>query len=160
MADTGLRVAVTGASGYVGSRLIERLERETWIEFVLTMDARPSAAAYGGKVAKVQQDITHPFPHLFAERRIDTVVHLAYVLNPGRRGNHAHRVNVSGAERVLEACEAAEVKHTLYLSSTSVYGAHPDNPGLPYGRRPDPTHPRISVQRGQSRGRVYSQRLR
>jgi len=30
----------------------------------------------------------------------------------------------------LEACRQAEVKHIVYLSSHTVYGAHPDNAGL------------------------------
>ncbi len=127
MADAGLRVAVTGASGYIGSLLISRLEREASIEFILALDASPATGRRSDKVASVRQDVTEPFPDLFAEHRIETVVHLAYVLNPGRDGADARRVNVSGTERVVEACEVAAVRHILYLSSTSVYGAHPDN---------------------------------
>ena len=69
-----------------------------------------------------------PFPDLFAKHRIGSVVHLAYLLNPGRRRQVSWRVNVTGTDNVLEACAAADVRHILYFSSTSVYGAHPDNP--------------------------------
>ena len=127
MADSGLRVAVTGAAGYIGSLLISRLECEASIEFILALDASPATGRHSDKVASVRQDVTEPFPDLFAEHRIETVVHLAYVLNPGRDGADARRVNVSGTAHMVEACEVAAVRHILYLSSTSVYGAHPDN---------------------------------
>ena len=50
------------------------------------------------------------------------------MLNPGRRPYLARRVNVSGTNHTIEACSNADVAQIIYLSSTSVYGAHPDNP--------------------------------
>ena len=37
-------------------------------------------------------------------------------------------MNIGGARNVLDACDRSGISHILYLSSTSVYGAHPDNP--------------------------------
>ena len=130
MTDSRLRVAVTGASGYIGSRLVHRLQSSESVEFILAMDIRPPDVDYSNRVAFVRQDIGEPFPDLFADHRIDSVVHLAYLLNPGRRRQVSRRVNVTGTDNVLEACAAAGVLHILYFSSTSVYGAHPDNPDL------------------------------
>ena len=128
MNDSRLRVAVTGASGYIGSRLIRQLQSSENVEFVLAMDIRRPAVDYSDRITFVHQDIGDPFPDLFARHRIGSVVHLAYLLNPGRRREVSWRVNVTGTENVLDACAAADVRHILYLSSTSVYGAHPDNP--------------------------------
>ena len=128
MTDSPLRVAVTGASGYIGSRLIRHLQASEDVEFILAMDIRPPNFDLSDSVAFVQHDIGDPFPGLFARHRIGSVVHLAYLLNPGRRRHVSRRVNVTGTDNVLEACAAAGVRHILYLSSTSVYGAHPDNP--------------------------------
>ena len=128
MTDSPLRVAVTGASGYIGSRLVNCLQESKCVEFVLAMDIRPPDIDYSDRVAFVRQDIGEPFPDLFANHRIDSVVHLAYLLNPGRRRHVSRRVNVTGTDNLIEACAAAGVRHILYFSSTSVYGAHPDNP--------------------------------
>ena len=130
MTDSPLRVAVTGASGYIGSRLIRRLQSSESVEYILAMDIRPPDIDYSDRVTFVYQDIGDPFPDLFARHRIGSVVHLAYLLNPGRRRQVSRRVNVTGTDNVLEACAAAGVRHILYFSSTSVYGAHPDNPDL------------------------------
>ena len=130
MTDAPLRVAVTGASGYIGSRLIRRLQESKGVEFVLAMDIRRPTVEYSDRVAFVQHDIGDPFPDLFANHSIDSVVHLAYLLNPGRLRQVSWRVNVTGTDNLLESCAAANVRHILYLSSTSVYGAHPDNPDL------------------------------
>ena len=128
MTDSPLRVAVTGASGYIGSRLIRQLQSSENVEFVLAMDIRRPDVDYSDPVTFVQHDIGDPFPDLFADHRIGSVVHLAYLLNPGRRRHVSRRVNVTGTDSVLDACAAADVRHVLYLSSTSVYGAHLDNP--------------------------------
>ena len=128
MTDTPLRVAVTGASGYIGSRLVNRLQSSESVEFILAMDIRRPDVEYSDRVTFVRQDVGDPFPDLFADYRIDSVVHLAYLLNPGRRRQVSRRVNVTGADNVLQACAAADVRYVLYFSSTSVYGAHPDNP--------------------------------
>ena len=128
MADGSLRVAVTGASGYLGSRLIERLEECETVSYILATDIRTPSTYYGERTDFVRLDVTKPFPSLLAQHDIDAVIHLAYVLNPGRIRDHARRVNVLGTEHLVEACRNSDVAHVVYLSSTSVYGAHPDNP--------------------------------
>lgn len=128
MADGPLRVAITGASGYLGSRLIERLEGWETVSYILATDIRIPGVPYGERTDFVRLDITEPFPTLLAQHDINAVIHLAYVLNPGRRRDEARRVNVLGTEHLVEACRNSDVEHIIYLSSTSVYGAYPDNP--------------------------------
>ena len=128
MADGPLRVAVTGAAGYLGGRLIERLLDSDTVSYILATDIRAPSSNYGARADFVRLDVTEPFPDLFARNGINVVVHLAYILNPGRRSDLARRVNVSGIDHVIEACSNADVGQIVYLSSTSVYGAHPDNP--------------------------------
>ncbi|MCH8207247.1 MAG: NAD-dependent epimerase/dehydratase family protein [Chloroflexi bacterium] len=126
MSDPARRVAVTGAAGYVGSSLIKRLEREEAVEKVLALDTRHPEKPFGPKVLFQKHDVTAPLADTLAEHTIDSMVHLAFVICP--RGGSARRVNVAGTSNVLEACAQAGVGYLLYLSSTTVYGAHPDNP--------------------------------
>ena len=128
MADR--RVAVTGAAGYIGGRLVERLRDCDSIGGVLAIDRRPIPTQTGGKVEFLQQDVTASLADAFAAHGIDTVVHLAYLMRPSRDSRAARRVNVGGTESVLKACSQVGVARMVYLSSTSVYGAHEDNPPL------------------------------
>ena len=128
MAESPRRIAVTGAAGYIGSLLIRRLEESDAVGGVLALDVREPVSPFGDSVSFVRQDVSQPFPDLFAEHDVDTVVHLAYVLRQGRDREANRRVNVDGTTHTLEASRRAGVRRVVYLSSTSVYGAHPDNP--------------------------------
>lgn len=130
MTEPGRRIAVTGAFGYVGAGLVRRLQKEGAVEAVLAIDVQPAAETPGSKVTYLPHDIARPLPEAFTENAIDTVVHLAYVLRPDRERKAARRVNVGGAANVLDACAEARVGRVIYLSSTSVYGAHADNPPM------------------------------
>ena len=128
MAESIRRVALTGAAGYIGSRLLHRLEREAAIEHILAIDVRPLSGQFSPRVEYRRHDVTVPMADLLAEHRIDAVVHLAFVLRPGRDRAAIRKVNVDGAHSLLDACAQAGVRHIVHLSSTTVYGAHPDNP--------------------------------
>ena len=128
MSEKSRRIAVTGASGYVGTVLIRELVEREDVDGILAIDVREPRQDLGGKVSFVRQDVSEPFPGLFAADEIDTVVHLAYLLRQGRNREANRRVNVDGTRNTIEACRLGGVGRLVYLSSTSVYGAHPDNP--------------------------------
>ena len=131
MPDGIRRVAVTGAAGYVGRTLIDRLVRDPAVERILALDVRPlPAESEKGPVVFERHDVTRPFGALLREHGVDSLAHLAYVMRPSRDREAARRVNVEGTASALASCEEAGVRHILYLSSTSVYGAHADNPPL------------------------------
>ena len=128
MAQTNRRVAVTGASGYLGRLLVGRLARREEVERILAIDIRPTRRELPPNVEFVERDVTRDISDLLIEHRVDSVAHLAFVIRPDRNKERARRVNVDGAANVLDGCAAADVEHVLYLSSATVYGAHPDNP--------------------------------
>ena len=128
MSESPRRIAVTGASGYVGTVLIGHLVERDDVGGILAIDVREPRQDFGSKVSFVRQDVSEPFPRLLAENEIDTVVHLAYLLRQGRNREANRRVNVDGTRNTIEACRLGGVGRLVYLSSTSVYGAHPDNP--------------------------------
>ena len=142
MIDEIRRVAVTGAAGYVARTLMARLARDDAVERILALDVRqlPAESAKGPVVFE-RRDVTLPFGPLLWEHHIDALAHLAYVMRPSRDREFARRVNVDGTASTLASCEDAGVRHMLYLSSTSIYGAHPDNPPL-LGEEAPPRPPR------------------
>ena len=124
------RVAVTGASGYLGRLLVRRLARCEGVERILGVDIRPMRGELPPKVEFVECDITGDISGLLADRQVQAVAHLAFALQPDRNSERARRINVDGASKVLAACAAAGVEHVLYMGSATVYGAHSDNPQM------------------------------
>jgi UDP-glucose 4-epimerase len=61
---------------------------------------------------------------------IDTVVHLASIVTPGKRSDRAfeYSVDVLGTENVLRACAETGVRRIVVSSSGAAYGYHADNP--------------------------------
>ena len=65
-----------------------------------------------------------------ADHAIDSVVHLASIVTPGKGSNREfeYSVDVLGSQNVLNACVATGVKHIVVSSSGAAYGYHADNP--------------------------------
>jgi UDP-glucose 4-epimerase len=133
---TGRRVLVTGAAGYLGSRLVESLSARRaagqGIDGVVASDLRevpPERRVPGVEYAAL--DVRDPsLTEILAHHRIDTVVHLAAIVTPGPKSNREleYSVDVLGTKNVLEACVAAGTGKVIVTSSGAAYGYHADNP--------------------------------
>ncbi|MSQ31766.1 MAG: NAD-dependent epimerase/dehydratase family protein [Dehalococcoidia bacterium] len=121
------RIAVTGASGYLGSVLIKRLIQEPYVELILGFDVRPSTLAHS-KLRHVQQEINAPMKQSLSESGVDSIVHLAFLLNTTRDRAISRRVNLDGTINVINESAAAGLSHIFFASSSTVYGAYSDNP--------------------------------
>src|SRR5919202_7111647 len=62
------------------------------------------------------------------EARADALVHLAFILNPRHDEHLMYDVDVNGTRNVLEAASLAGTGQVLVASSSTAYGAFPDNP--------------------------------
>ena len=123
-------VAVTGAAGYVGFRLLQELEGDEGIAKILAIDTTPLPIPFHN-VFSERLDVTRPLDDTLRDHDINTVVHLAFILKPGHSRKEIERVrkaNLASAQSVLHACSAAKVSNFIYLSSHTVYGAHRENP--------------------------------
>ena len=121
------RVAITGISGYIGSRLLSRLDEMKRVKGIVGIDIKPPRSR-SPKLKFYCQDICQPFADIFADNEVDSAIHLAFVLKPTHNWRRAREVDIGGTLNFLQACRHAQVRHILYLSSHTVYGAHPDNP--------------------------------
>jgi len=119
-------VAVTGAAGYLGQRLLARLGQEDDVKRIVAIDIHPMPET-GPKVTALRQDVTEPLEQAFRQHGVEAVVHFAFVLGQRRGRRVTRRVNVGGVASVLQACDAAGVRRIVTLSSSTVYGAHADN---------------------------------
>ncbi len=136
----GHRVAVCGATGFLGSHLVERLVREgaEVLAVARSEKRRHNLASVAGEYSLAICDITRErcIRDAFASFRPETVFHLAAKPDGKEDAEHmeaAIEVNTMGTFRVLEASRAAGVKHFIFASSTKVYGNHesPTRAGTP-----------------------------
>jgi nucleoside-diphosphate-sugar epimerase len=58
-------------------------------------------------------------------RGADAVVHLAWLIQPGRREAITHHINVAGTQRLLRAAVEAKVGSLVYASSVGAYSPGP-----------------------------------
>ena len=133
-----MRVVVVGATGNVGTSLVQRLSEDPEVESVLGL-ARRLPRLRLGKVEWAAADIAHDelVPHF---RGAKAVVHLAWAIQPSREPDLLWRINVHGSERVFHAVAAAEVPALVYASSVGAYA-----PG-PKDRAVDETWPTTGIQ--------------
>ncbi|MFL6196275.1 MAG: NAD-dependent epimerase/dehydratase family protein [Thermoanaerobaculia bacterium] len=121
----GRKVLVTGATGFIGGRLIERLVVEHGAEVTALVRNLAAAARLARfPVTVARGDVTHPANLATAIQGCEVVFHCAY----GTSGSQKHRgwVNREGTRRVLEASRAAGVSRIVYLSTLMVYGQTED----------------------------------
>jgi len=139
-----VRIVVLGATGNVGTALLERLHRAPEVTELVGVSRRGpdrAGAPYDG-VEWHRLDIADAAsaPRLTEVLRgADAVVDLVWVIRPNRDRAHLRAVNVEGNERVFRAAAAAEVPHLVYASSVGAYG-----PG-PKDVRVDESHPTTGV---------------
>jgi nucleoside-diphosphate-sugar epimerase len=120
-----LSVAVTGAAGLIGNRLIELLCNDPDVGRVLAFDTREPAFTHERLVFD-PLDVRDP---AVAARlnEVDVAVHLAFVMDPIKDEALMRDVNVNGSQTFFKACGRAGVRRLIYTSSAVAYGAHPDN---------------------------------
>ncbi len=143
-------IALTGAAGFVGSHLAERLlDRAGSVTGIDNLDDYYDPAIKRSRLERLRdyagfrfllRDIRSGLDDVLAGH--DVVVHLA--ARPGVRRSFPERalyrdVNVMGTKRVLESCRDSGVRHVLFVSSSSVYG---DGRPIPFVEDQTPCAPR------------------
>lgn len=126
-------VLVTGAGGYIGSQLIRALAtQKNPPQTIVAADVRETSLDKRFEnVHYMTTDIRSPdLAANFEKFRVDTVVHLASIVTPGKRSNREfeYSVDVVGTENVVRACLSAGVDKLIVTSSGAAYGYYPDNP--------------------------------
>jgi UDP-glucose 4-epimerase len=124
-----MKYVITGGSGYIGSRLTELLVAREETEKVVDIDVRPPAVPWP-KAEYVSADVRDRarMRDILQREQPDALIHLAFLLNPIRDEGRMYDIDVNGTLSVLWAASDAGVEHVLVTSSSTAYGAWPDNP--------------------------------
>ena len=126
-----MKILVTGAAGFIGSKLMYTLKQrgdvvvgiDNYNDYYDVRLKEGRCKAFGLEVRKMDLADKDAIDRLFAEEKFDKVVNLAAqagvrysITNP-----YAYlQSNLVGFLNILEACRNFGVKHLVYASSSSV----------------------------------------
>jgi UDP-glucuronate 4-epimerase len=147
------KILVTGAAGFIGFHVAQRLLSAG--RAVVGLDSVNDY--YDPKLKEARLDILRRDPNfsfvkldlanraatslLFAQHRFPVVIHLAAQAGVRYSLQHPHAyvdANLEGFINVLEGCRHNDIRHLLFASSSSVYGA---NTKLPFSVQDNVDHP-------------------
>lgn len=122
----GLSALVTGASGFIGGRLAERLALEEGVR-VRAMVRNPKKAERLRKLPLevVQADLLDLPSLRRAINGCDLVFHCAALVRETGDRNEFYRTNVQGTENILKVSNDTGIKKFIHFSSVAVYGMNP-----------------------------------
>jgi dTDP-glucose 4,6-dehydratase len=127
------RVIVTGAGGFIGSHLVERLVAEgARVRALVHYNSRNDPGLLKllpedtlVKLDLMPADLLDPFAVQQAVEGMDVVFHLGALISipySYRHPYHVAETNVMGTLNVLQACREAGVRRLVHTSSSEVYG--------------------------------------
>ncbi len=148
-----MHILITGGAGFIGSSLAHRLlARGDTVHAIDNLNDYYEVSLKKARLAQLEPHANFSFSQmdlddqaamqgLFAEHHFDAVMNLAaqagvrYSLeNPAAYVN----ANLVGFGHLLEGCRQSQVKHLVFASSSSVYGA---NTKLPFSEDDPVDHP-------------------
>ncbi|MGE0858704.1 MAG: NAD-dependent epimerase [Gammaproteobacteria bacterium] len=148
-----MKILVTGAAGFIGSRLCEQLlARGDEVVGVDNLNDYYEVSLKYARLARLEPAPNFRFhkldiadraamPALFAAERPQRVVHLAAQAGVRYSLENPHAyidANIVGTTNILEGCRHNGVEHLVYASSSSVYGA---NTRMPFSVHDNVDHP-------------------
>ncbi len=145
---SGLSILVTGAAGFIGSHLSDRLAHDNQLLLVddFSVGSRENLAQVENKenVRIVEADVTDWERMRELTAGVDVVFHLAIscLRTSLAKPSLSHDINAGGTLGICLAAREQEVKRLIYVSSSEIYGSaqtvpmsesHPYHPTTVYG---------------------------
>ena len=167
--DRGLvKIAVTGASGFVGRHVLQALARAEDVE-VIAASRRPAGDDWLPEgIRHVVLDLAAPSPDDFSKLGLpDVVVHLAWHGLPNYQARHHFESELHVQYRFLRGLVDAGLPSLLCAGTCFEYGMQsgelheslPTNPGNPYGFAKDALRRELEFLRGSSHFQLTWARL-
>jgi nucleoside-diphosphate-sugar epimerase len=116
---------ITGATGFIGGRLAERLAREGYPVRCLVRASSDTSRLEKLGVEIADGDLTDARSLVRAVQGCRYVLHCGALVSDWATTEEITRINVDGTRNLLEASAGASVRRVVHFSTTDVYG-YPD----------------------------------
>jgi nucleoside-diphosphate-sugar epimerase len=136
-----MKILVTGATGLIGSHLVERLRARNHDVRVLVRSTSDLRRLGGLGLELAYGDVRDRWAVQEAVEGVDVVYHLAGVMRDWGPRQLFMQVNVGGTEHVCRACVQKGVKRLIHISSVAATGME-DHAGVKDESAPLLTDPR------------------
>jgi nucleoside-diphosphate-sugar epimerase len=147
-----MRIVVTGATGNVGTSVVEALAADPAVSQIVGI-ARRATTWRPPKTRWVHADVERDDLTSTFEGA-DAVIHLAWLIQPSRDPHELERVNVHGSRKVFETAARAGARALIHASSIGVYSPGPKDDPV------DESWPRDGVESSfYSRHKAAAERL-
>ena len=120
-----LSALVTGATGFLGQHLCQKLLDQNWQVFALCR-SRHKAQALNNKVHIIKGDVieTQAFKEALPEN-LQAIFHTAASTNTWFKNNAMQtRTNITGTQNLVALASELNVKRFIHISSVVVFGIH------------------------------------
>ena len=120
-----MKVAISGVSSRLASRLVPLLEADNSISEILGIDVKEPHYDYS-RLRFIKKDVRDN--SLIEDLKdYDAIIHLAFVVDPPLPKD-TYSINIEGSQNFFDCAIKAGVKKIIYTSSIAAYGAFQDNP--------------------------------
>lgn len=121
------KVLVTGATGFIGSKLVRRLVERGYKVKTFGRSNLPANQFADLNIEHYGGDITNPEQVSSAVQGCDVIFHLAGLVSYAKKDvQRQFSVNVLGTRNILEAAQKANVKRVIHTSSVAAMGIPPE----------------------------------
>ena len=158
MPDDSRRIAITGAQGNLGRKLIAAFETATWCHSIVAIDQAPPERTFvaAAKVSAVQADLTDRRDRRWIEAigSADVIIHLA-AQNPYPTASWEDCTASFDMTLNLLGAAGASLARFVFISSNHVMGGYKDAvPALEPGMLTEALAPRPGTRTVDRRGKV------
>lgn len=152
-----LKIAVTGASGFIGRHLLAELVRQSAVPIVAITRTASRMADYGSTVRVVEMDIAQASADSYERLgRPDMLIHLAWDGLPNYQSLHHFETELPRQYRFLKGLVEAGLPAVLIAGTCLEYGMQsgalsenmPALPSTPYGHAKDTLRRQMEFLRG------------
>src|SRR6056297_2558193 len=130
MATTGNVLGITGAFGYIGRRLLRRLQEAVEFDRILCTDIADPPEALPAPFFFEYCDVRDAdnLYRVFRDAGVNLLVHLAFIAEPTRDFAFEYDVDVGGTQNILDVCDRLVIEKLVVASSDCAYGFFADTP--------------------------------